>query len=206
MRFLYTLFVVILLVCFAHSCTDDKIHQPVIEEKIEVGETITLKNADLYQVLDSFSKLNLSSSTKCIPTIGYLKIIEVKGNKEMKLLIQSYEINSSYLKKLPFSEVIKVNNYRFFIDQNMSHYFDKNGIEKNIRQVIGKELDQAANKIGCGSEFTWLVHFSGKSIDTISYRATSPFGVACLGCDEWGDVSRMFVKTKDSDSLKRIEF
>ncbi len=187
MRFLYTLFVALLLVCFVSSCTDNKKHQPVIEEKIEVGETITIKNADLHQVLDSFSKLNLEYY-RCIPTIGYLKIIETKGNDEMKLLIQSFEINSPDLKKLSFNEEFKVNNYRFYLDENRDNFFSKRTSRENLWKMMKEERNQNAEKKGCGSERTWLVHFSGKSIDTISYRATSPLWVACLGCDEWGDV------------------
>lgn len=205
MRFSYTLFIALILVCFVYSCTGNKKHPPISEEKTGMSETITLKNADLHQVLDSFSKLNLQYY-RCIPTIGYLKIIESKGNDEMKLLIQSFEINSPDLKKLSFNKEFKVNDYRFYLDENNDNFFEEQDSRKNLGQTVKKESHENAGKKGCGSQYTWLVHFSGKSIDTISYRATSQFVFPCWRCDEWGDLSRTFVKTKGSDSLKRIEF
>lgn len=187
---------------FISSCTDSKQQkEPANKETIQ----LTVNNPELHTVLDSFSKLNLEYF-HCIPTIGYLKIIETKGNDEMKLLIQSFEINSPNLKKLSFNKEFKVNDYRFFLDQNSDNFFGEQNSRKNLGQTVKKESHENAEKKGCGSQYTWLVHFSGKSIDTISYRATSQFVFTCWGCDEWGDLTRTFVKMKGSDSLKRIEF
>lgn len=198
MKRMLRLLLAVLLIGLITACTrSNKKPIPVSKGSQPV---IAITNPELMTVLDSFSKLNLNYS-KCIPTVGYIQIVEAKANNDIKLLIESYELSSPHLEKLLFDEELKLNHYRFFIYYNTDHYFGKNS-GKTLSQILEKERIQHTGKHGCGSEFTWLVHFSGNSIDTISYRATSQFETSCMGCNEWGDVSRMFVKAKGSDSLK----
>ncbi|WP_343748898.1 hypothetical protein [Fluviicola sp.] len=196
-------FLILLAACFAYSCTSSKKHETTsTKDSFTDGnlEAITVNNADLLQVLDSFARLN-RKYLHCTPTVGYIQIMETRANNELKLLIESYNIDSPDLEKLFFNEIVVVKNYRFFVDRNTDNYFGRKS-GRNLGKILKKERMQYAEKERCGSEFTWLVHFSGKSIDTISYRATSRFEPPCMGCNEWGDISRMFVKAKDSDSLK----
>lgn len=203
MKKITPLFSMLLLsVSLIAACHYSKTQKIASESENVIEDTksgsVNLQNASLYSVLDSFAKVN-GEYFHCIPTVGYLKVLKSNGNDELKLLLASFEINSSNLKKLYFDEVLTVNYYRFFLDRDTG-----NDMGKNLGRVLKNETWKNRDKRGCGSERYWLVHLSGKQLDTISYRATGLDQVPCMDCNEWGDLSRTFVKRKNSDSLDRI--
>ena len=181
-------FFLIVFLIVLNSCYED-VH--VEKNNIVEKKSVKKMNPALSVVLTDFTKL-LNKRSKEMPTIGFMKIIEVKD-----------DISKIYFSSIDEQEQlneIHIDNYFYFrgvlilVDLNIFKIIDINKSEEFKKIIKKNKFDEKGNYCQYG-DYSWLIQIKGDSLEKINKRAHSIFLPKCNNCLEWGGYTAIPVKT-----------